>query len=146
MNAAVLEEYVGSLADPRAEPVVRELDRIIRATGPDLDLAIKYRILMYAIKGDFHTWVCSINAGRRHVALHFLYGVLLSDPRKVLRPGSSVLMTWDIAFDQEVEEEAVTAYIAEAVARNAEYLADRAGILERSRAEADKGGRRRPKA
>lgn len=27
---------------------------------------------MYALKGDFGTWVCAINAGRRHVALNFL--------------------------------------------------------------------------
>jgi len=83
---------------------------------------------MYALNGDFHTWVCSINAGRKKVALHFLYGVLLDDPKKVLRPGSSVLMTWDIGFDDEVDA-AVGAYVAEAVRRNPEYLADREGVL-----------------
>jgi hypothetical protein len=94
MSTSMLEEYVATLVDPRGEPVVRELDRVIMATQPDLDLAIKYKILMYALKGDFHTWVCSINARRRKVALHFLYGVLLDDAKKVLRAGSSVLMTW----------------------------------------------------
>lgn len=142
MNKSALEEYVGSLVDPRAEPVVRELDRVIRKVHPQFDLAVKYRILMYALKGDFHTWVCAINAGRRHVALHFLYGFLLDDPRKVLRPGSSVLMTWDVPFDEEVDAEAVGTYVAEAVRRNPEYLANREGILDKGRAMAARAGRR----
>ena len=141
MSDAVLEEYIATLADPRGERVVRELDRVIMRTHPDFDLAIKYKILMYALDGDFHTWVCSINAGRRKVALHFLYGVLLDDPKKVLRGGSSVLMTWDIGFDEEVDA-AVAAYVAEAVRRNPEYLADREGVLGRSRDAAAKAGRR----
>lgn len=142
MSKSALEEYVGSLVDPRGEPVVRELDRVIRKVHPQFDLAIKYRILMYALKGDFHTWVCAINAGRRHVALHFLYGFLLDDPRKVLRPGSSVLMTCDVPFDEEVDADAVGAYVAEAVRRNPEYLANREGILDKGRAAAANAGRR----
>jgi hypothetical protein len=142
VSNSVLEEYVATLVDPRGEPVVRELDRVIMATQPDLDLALKYKILMYALNGDFHTWVCSINAGRRKVALHFLYGVLLDDPKKVLRAGSSVLMTWDIGFDENVDTAAVAAYVAEAVRRNPDYLADREGILDRSRQAAAKAGRR----
>ena len=142
MSDSVLETYLADLADPRGEPVVRALDRVIRKTHPKFDTAIKYKILMYALKGDFHTWVCAINAGRRHVALHFLYGFLLDDPRKVLRSGSSVLMTWDFAFEDEVDADAVAAYVAEAVRRNPEYLADREGILGKSRAAAAKAGRR----
>ena len=141
MSASVLDEYVAALADARGERVVRELDQIIMKTDPALGVAIKYKILMYALNGDFHTWVCSINAGRKKVALHFLYGVLLDDPKKVLRPGSSVLMTWDIGFDEEVDA-AVGAYVAEAVRRNPEYLADREGVLARSRVAAAKAGRR----
>jgi hypothetical protein len=139
---AVLDEYLATLADPSGERVVRDLDRIIMATQPDLGVAIKYKILMYALDGDFHTWVCSINAGRRKVALHFLYGVLLDDPKNVLRAGSSVLMTWDIGFDEDVDETAVAAYVAEAVRRNPEYLADREGVLGRSRGAAAKAGLR----
>lgn len=91
MSSSVLEEYLKTIPDARAEPMVRELDRIIRKTQPEFDVAIKYKILMYALKGDLHTWVCAINAGRRRVSLNFLYGVLLDDPKKVLRAGSSVL-------------------------------------------------------
>jgi hypothetical protein len=144
---SALEDYVAGLVDPRAEPVVRELDRVITSTYPGFDLAIKYKILMYALEGDFGTWVCAINAGRRHVALNFLYGVMLDDPRHVLRAGSSVLMTWDIGFTDEVDQAGVGAYVAEAVARNPEYKANRPAVQAAAMAAAEKAGRRpKPRA
>jgi hypothetical protein len=147
VTSPVLEEYLATIPDARAEPVVRELDRVIRKADPKLDVAIKYKILMYALAGDFRTWVCAINAGRRHVALNFLYGVMLDDPRHVLRAGSSVLMSWDIGFDDEVEEAAVAAYVAEAVRRNAEYKANRPAVQAKAYAAAERAGRRpKPRA
>jgi hypothetical protein len=139
---AVLEDYIASLVDARGEPVVRELDRVIRKAHPGFDLAIKYKILMYALNGDFRTWVCAINSGRRHVSVNFLYGVMLDDPKKVLRGGSSVLMSWDFAFDEEVDGEALAAYVAEAVRRNPEYKANRQAVQDRAYAAAEKAGRR----
>lgn len=97
---------------------------------------------MYALSGDFGTWVCAINAGRKRVALNFLYGVMLDDPRHVLRAGSSVLMSWDIGFDEKVDEGGVAAYVAEAARRNPEYKANRAGVQARAYAAAEKAGRR----
>ena len=135
MSNATLEAYIAGV-DPRAVTVVRELDRVITGTYPDFDLAIKYKILMYALRGDFGTWVCAINAGRRKVALHFLYGVLLDDPRHVLRAGSSILKTWDFGFDDAVDPAAVGAYVAEAVARYDEYKANESVVLDANRSAA----------
>jgi hypothetical protein len=147
MSKPVLEEYVATLVDPRGERVVRELDRIIRATEPGLVPAIKYRILMYGLDGDYRTWVCAINSGRRHVSVNFLYGVMLDDPRKVLRPGSSVLMSWDFDFDAEIDAAAFGAYVAEAVRRKGEYQANRQAVQDAAYADAKRGGRRpKPKA
>jgi hypothetical protein len=142
MSNPVLEEYIASLVDPRGEPVVRVLDRIIRATRPDLEAAVKYKILMYGLNRDFHTWVCAINAGRRRVSLNFLYGVMLEDTRHVLRAGSSVLMSWDFDFDEEVEPAAVAAYVAEAAAKNEDYKANRQAVQDVAYAAAEKAGRR----
>ena len=142
MSNPVLEEYIASLVDPRGEPVVRVLDRIIRATRPDLEAAIKYKILMYGLNGDFHTWVCAINAGRRRVSVNFLYGVMLEDTRHVLRAGSSVLMSWDFDFDEEVEPAAVAAYVAEAAAKNEDYKANRQAVQDVAYAAAERAGRR----
>jgi hypothetical protein len=142
MSKAVVEEYVASLVDPRGEWVVRELDRIIRKARPELDLAIKYKILMYALNGDFRTWVCAINSGRRHVSVNFLYGVMLDDPKKVLRAGSSVLMSWDFAFDEEIDAAGLAAYVSEAVRRNPDYKANRQAVQDKAYAAAEKAGRR----
>jgi hypothetical protein len=138
----VLEQYVASLVDPRGERVVRELDRIIRKAHPSFEAAIKYKILMYGLNGDFHTWVCAINSGRRRVSLNFLYGVMLDDPRKVLRGGTSVLMSWDFDFDEAVDAAAVGAYVAEAVAKNEDYKVNRQAVQDAAYAVAEKAGRR----
>jgi hypothetical protein len=134
-RGAALEAYLKG-ADPRAKPLVADLDDAIRKVQPDLDVAIKYGLLMYALRGDWRTWVCAIGAGNSGVALRFLYGVLLTDPKHVLRAGSSVLMTWDFAFIDAVDAEAVGAYVVEAVSRYDEYKANAPKILEASRAAA----------
>ena len=119
-----------------------DLDDAIRKAQPELDVAIKYGLLMYALRGDWRTWVCAIGAGNSGVALRFLYGVLLEDPKRVLRAGSSVLMTWDFALIDAVDPEAVGAYVVEAVARYDEYKANAPKILEASRAAAKARGRK----
>ena len=62
--------------------------------------------------------------------------MLLDDPRRVLRAGSSVLRTWDFALDEVVDRAAVGAYVREAVARYDDYKANAREILEASRAAA----------
>lgn len=143
MNSDMLETYLAGV-DRAAQPLVVALDEAVRAAHPAFDVAIKYRILMYALHGDWRTWVCAIDATKKAVCLRFLYGVLLDDPRHVLRAGSSVLKTWDFAFDDAVDAAAVGAYVREAVARYDEYKADTAAVLEASRAAARTG--RRPRA
>ncbi len=136
-----LETYVAGI-DPAAAPIVAALDRAIQVAHPDFDVAIKYGILMYALGGDWRTWVCAIDAGRKGVGLRFLYGVLLDDPRGVLRAGSSVLKTWDFDFTDVVDEAAVGAYVEEAVSRYDAYKANSTAVLEASRAAAASAGRR----
>jgi hypothetical protein len=135
MRSAALEAYVKGV-EPRARPLVVDLDEAIHAAQPDLDVAIKYGLLMYALRGDWRTWVCAIGAGTSGVALRFLYGVLLADPKHVLRAGSSVLMTWDFALIDAVDSAAVGSYVTEAVERYEEYKANAPKILEASRAAA----------
>jgi len=142
MRSAALEAYLRGV-DQRAKPLVIDLDEAIRKVRPDLDVAVKYGLLMYALAGDWRTWVCAIGAGNSGVALRFLYGVLLADPKHVLRAGSSVLMTWDFALIDAVDATAVGEYVSEAVARNEEYKANAPKILEASRAAAKARVRKR---
>ncbi len=119
--------------DPVAVPVVVALDSAVRSAHRDFDVAIKYGILMYALDGDWRTWVCAIEARKKVVSLRFLYGVVMDDPAAVLRKGSSVLMTWDLPFDGAVPVRSVRSYVKEAVAKYPEYKANAPEILAAAR-------------
>ncbi|RYV50424.1 DUF1801 domain-containing protein [Pengzhenrongella frigida] len=135
MSDAVLQTYLAGV-DARAVPVVTALDDVIRTTHPELEAALKYKMLMYSLHGDWRTWVCALDVTGKGVGLRFLYGVLLDDPRAVLRAGSSVLKTWDLGFDDDVDPVAVGAYVDEAVTKYAAYKANPDEILASSRATA----------
>jgi len=135
VNDSALGTYLVGV-DPTAVPLVVALDDAVRKANPDFDVAIKYRILMYALRGDWRTWVCAIDVTKKGACLRFLYGVLLDDPRGVLRAGSSVLKTWDFALGDVVDPAAVGAYVMEAVARHPEYKANTGEVLAASRAAA----------
>lgn len=137
MSDAALQDYLARI-DPIAVPGAVALDQAVRAAHPGFDVAVKYGLLMYALAGDWRTWVCAIGTTKKGVCLRFLYGVLLDDPRGVLRGGSSVLMSWDVGFDEVVDRAAVGGYVQEAVARYAEYKANAREVLETSRT-ADRG-------
>ena len=143
MTPTALETYLADV-DAAAEPQLRALDEVIRAAHPDFDVAVKYHLLMYALDGDWRTWVCAINATKKGVCLRFLYGVLLDDPLGVLRAGSSVLKTWDMALGEELNAAGVAAYVTEAVQRYADYKANAPELLDQARSSA-KGGQTGPK-
>jgi hypothetical protein len=138
-----LQAYLAAI-DPKAAPLVIALDGAIQTAHPGFDVAVKYKILMYTIGGDWRTWVCAIDATKKGVGLRFLFGVLLDDPKAVLRAGTSVLKTWDMGFDDVIDRDGVGAYISEAVSRHGAYKANATEILEASRSSAKPG--RRPKA
>ncbi len=138
MADSALDTYLAGI-DPRARPLVIALDGAVRSAYPGFDVAIKYKILMYALRGDWRTWVCAIDATKKSVCLRFLYGVILDDPLGVLRAGSSVLKTWDFGFDDPVDAAAVGTYVIEAVGRYDDYKANGAAVLEASRAAARSG-------
>jgi hypothetical protein len=140
VNSSALEAYLAGV-DPAAEQLVVALDTAVTKAHPEFDITVKYGILMYALRGDWRTWVCAIGTTRKGVSLRFLFGVLLEDPRRVLRAGSSVLMSWDFALSDVVDPTAVGAYVAEAVSGYDYYKANSTEVLERSRA-ATRAGRR----
>jgi hypothetical protein len=130
---SALEEYLAGV-DPRLGSLIVALDKAVRMAHPGFDIAIKYGILMYALDGDWRFWVTAIGPAKKGVGLRFLYGVLLDDPRHVLRAGSSVLKTWDFAVGDAVNRSAVGAYVKEAVAKYGDYKANSAKVLAAARA------------
>jgi hypothetical protein len=135
--SSALETYLAGV-DPAAAPLVVALDAAVRSAHPELDATVKYKILMYALRGDWRTWICAIGATRKGASLRFLFGVLLDDPRRVLKAGSSVLMTWNFVLGDPVDPAAIGAYVTEAVSRYDYYKANTAAVLEKSRAAAKK--------
>lgn len=139
-----LDAYLAGV-DAEATPTVRALDRAIRSAHPEFAVAVKYNILMYAIEGDWRHWVVSIDAHpKAAIGLRFLYGVLLDDPRQVLRAGTSVLSTWDIARGGPIDEQAVAGYVREAVAGYPQYRANATAIVAASRNARPRGRAARP--
>jgi hypothetical protein len=135
---AVLEQFVASLP-PDREALVRRLHALIAGTHPAFDVAIKYNLLMYAIGADWRHWVVAIDGHPKSgVGLKFLYGVLLPDPRHVLRAGTSVLMSWDLPEGSVVDDSDVRTYVADAVRLYPEYRANDKAILASARASASK--------
>jgi hypothetical protein len=134
--STVLDSYLAQV-DPAATEQLRALDRAITAAHAGFDTAIKYRMVMYALDGDWRHWVCGIHATRTGVCLRFLYGVLLDDDRGVLRPGSANLKTWDVAAAEPIDEDAVRAYVAQAVALYPQFRAHAKEINAAAKAAAD---------
>ena len=128
-----LEEYL-EVYDDEAGAVFVQLDAAIRAAAPELETAIKYRLLSYTVERDWRHWVCAVNATKSAVCLRFLWGVLLDDPLGVLRPGSSTLMTWDMPRGTEVDADLVGRYVREALDKREHFLANSDAISAEARA------------
>jgi len=116
VNASILDTYIATI-DARFAPAVRALHRAVLDACPDLNVKISYRMLMYAIKGDFRHWVCAVGVTTKAAHLRFLFGTLLDDSRGVLRAGTSTLKTIDFHSAEEVDPELVADYVGQAVAR-----------------------------
>jgi len=130
-----LQDYL-AIYDEAAGQMFVGLDRAIRQAAPELDAAIKYRLLSYTVEQDWRHWVCAVNATKSAVCLRFLWGVLLDDPLGVLRAGTSTLMTWDMPRGSDVGSEAVGHYVQDALATRDHFLANAAQISAEARERA----------
>lgn len=76
MTNDAAETYLAGV-QPRAVAVVTALDEAIREAHPAFDVAIKYKVLMYGLGGDWRHRVCAIGETNKGFALRFLAGVLM---------------------------------------------------------------------
>lgn len=116
MTETAREKYFAGI-DTRFVPVARAIDEAITNAHPELDTKISYQMLTYALGGDFRHWICAIGVTSKLVCLRFLYGVLLDDPRGVLRAGSAILKTIDFAPGAALDAQLVADYVNEAVSK-----------------------------
>ena len=122
MSGSVRDSYIAGI-DPAFAPAVLALDSAVMAVRDDFDTRIYYRMLTYALDGDFRHWIRAIDAHKKPFKLRFLYGVLLDDPRGVLRAGTGILRTIDFASREDIDAQLVTDYVREGVSRLNEFKA-----------------------
>ncbi len=120
MGASPLDGFLESV-EPGFRELVRAAHAAVMDSGAELDVAIKYRMLMYTLNGDWRHWVCAVSQTKDAVNLRFLYGVGLGDPAGVLRAGTSTLMTVDFASMDDFDPAMATSYVAEAVGIHERY-------------------------
>jgi hypothetical protein len=121
-SADPLDAYLAGI-DAAHAPRVVELDRLVRAAAPELGAAVKYRMLTYAIGGNWWRWVCAISVTKTAVNLRLLYGTRLGAGVGILRPGSSHLANLDVVPGAPLDPDLVTRLVREAVDRHPEFLA-----------------------
>jgi hypothetical protein len=118
-----LERYL-EVYDDQDGAVFVQLDAAIRTAAPELESAIRYRLLGYTVDRD---WRHRPPAGsRRELASGGEQGgpLLLDDPLGVLRPGSSTLMTWDMPRGADIDSDAVGRSVREALEKREHFLAN----------------------
>ena len=121
-DPSVVETF---LADKPARwaDTTRELHRLIVEAAPPLQARIAYKMLMYHLGTDKQRWVVAIDVRENVVTVRFLWGVLLEDPRGMLRGGTSTLMNVDLPSPDALEPAVITGFVAQAVARYPDFVA-----------------------
>ena len=124
MASTPRETYLENV-DRHLAPLVRALDRAIVGRRADLQVAIRYRMLMYSHEGDFTYWICAIDARKQTVCLRFLQGSRLVAPPGTLRPGSTTMGTIDFRSLEQVDTRLIADLVSQAVAVTGEIKASR---------------------
>jgi hypothetical protein len=115
MSTDPLETYLASVR-PDAQPGVRRLAEAIDAAGAPFDRRFTYGALVYTFEQRWHDWVVAVSVTKKAVNLRFLYGRRMSDPARLMRPGSTTAATIDYPSADDIDPALVTAYVREAVA------------------------------
>jgi hypothetical protein len=114
VNESAKRAFIQSVP-PDSVPLVLRLEEAVSGVRADFDTRFSYGMLMFTLDKDFRHWICAISVTKKAANLRFLYGVLLDDPRSVLRAGTSILKTMDFASLEDIDTELVTDYVREAV-------------------------------
>ena len=122
MSDNAVEDFI-AMNDPAWADAIRTMHAAVLAGSPDLSTRIAYKLLMYTFGDHKRSWVCAVGSTKIGYGVRFLYGVMLDDPKSVLRSGSSTLMTIDFATPDDVDAELVTAYVEQAAGKFDAFLA-----------------------
>ena len=65
-DASELNIFLENLR-PEFKEIVRKLHAIIQSVSSRFRYSIKWKMLTYAIDGDFHHWICAISITKRNI-------------------------------------------------------------------------------
>jgi hypothetical protein len=99
---------------PTFAPIVAPLAALVEESAPELTPRLSYGMLTYVYGRDYRSWVVAIGVTSKVVSLRLLFGVLLDDPRGLLRHGTSSLANLDFASLDQVDDATVRAFVSEA--------------------------------
>ena len=122
VSDSVLDAYLEEI-DPRFAPAVTALHRAVTEACPELGVKISYKMLLYALDGDFRHWVTGISATSKAAQLRFLFGYLMKDERGLFRGAKdSPLRTIDFVTPDKIDTQMVAEYVAEAAGLREYYI------------------------
>jgi len=90
-NRFVITEFLKTIRSPYLEVAEKIIDMII-VRYKDLDYAIKWKRLTFAINRDFHYWLFAIQPTKNSVGIVFHFGGILEDKNRIFIKGESIFL------------------------------------------------------
>jgi len=128
---AQIRGFIAKFA-PANRTLIRASRRLMRARlrGAVEMVYDNYNFLVFGFSPDdrpSHA-ILSLAADRKGVALFFLHGVKLADPKKLLTGSGTQVRSMRLASAAQLKEPAVEALIAEAVKRGAPFASEKGRV------------------
>lgn len=120
-------------ANSEFKKIIERIVEIVENSGSDLDTAVKWKQLTFAIRGDFHHWICSIKKTKKFIGLNFHYGGLLDDKTNSFSVGTSrFLRKIEYRTLADVKEGVIQDFIAQALSKH-QYFKDNWKELQKAK-------------
>ena len=115
MTGDVVKGFLAELA-PATRATVEKVIAAIRAES-ELDAAIKWRQLTFAVDNDFDHWICAVAPTKRRVTLTFHFGRLLRDDAGLFEPSDAKFVRKiGYAPSDDVDGAAIMELVSQAIA------------------------------
>jgi hypothetical protein len=102
---------------PQTRSIAERVVTAVREQA-DLDVAVKWRQLTFAVDGDFDHWICAVAPARTRVHLTFHFGRLLGGDDSSLFGESDAKFVRKIGYESpdDVDGAAIADLVSEAIA------------------------------
>lgn len=117
-NADDYAGLISFLENARQEDadIIRRLHSIILSVDKRFRSSIKWKMLTYAINGDFHHWICAVSITKKNIGLAFHFGGLLDDEKHLLvKGGSKFFRKIEIDSLHKIDEAAIKELLLQAI-------------------------------